>query len=361
MRLNFMTPRRLKISAGLLLIVAVFFAWMGYQNQKNTSQTASKTLSNTFTPAPTQYTLWKFTQDLSPGEKLTKDSVEQVTVEKVSPNQVQDLGQVLSLRVKRPIVSGSFLTTDMLEKARAIVDELPVGYRALAVTASEVSTVGGHLKPGDNVDIIYLLKPNDESGDVTTARRLASNIKVLAVGDQVTDMSRDLGNSEEIKKEAKNQKAKSTTRAARSVVLAVEEPLAPMILLAESSGDLRLSIVGTDEMMESIKDEHPDQYPTNTDDDNASIVDSTLASAFDASQQPATTTSDLLDQQNQSDQQKKGEPDKEDIYLASLEQFKIDSQPKKTSSKTKKTSTAPRGHYIEIIQGDKRAWINSGK
>ena len=261
MRLNFMTPRRLKISAGLLLIVAVFFAWMGYQNQKNTSQTASKTLSNTFTPAPTQYTLWKFTQDLSPGEKLTKDSVEQVTVEKVSPNQVQDLGQVLSLRVKRPIVSGSFLTTDMLEKARAIVDELPVGYRALAVTASEVSTVGGHLKPGDNVDIIYLLKPNDESGDVTTARRLASNIKVLAVGDQVTDMSRDLGNSEEIKKEAKNQKAKSTTRAARSVVLAVEEPLAPMILLAESSGDLRLSIVGTDEMMASIKDEHPESIP----------------------------------------------------------------------------------------------------
>ncbi|WP_417879657.1 Flp pilus assembly protein CpaB [Vibrio sp.] len=348
MRLNFMTPRRLKISAGLLLIVAVFFAWMGYQNQKHTSQTTSKALSNTFTPALTQHTLWRFIQDVSPGEKLTKDSVEQVTVEKVSPNQVQDLGQVLSLRVKRPIVSGTFLTTDMLEEPRAIVDQLPVGYRALAVKASEVSTIGGHLKPGDNVDIIYLLKPNDESGELTTARRLASNIKVLAVGEQVSDITGDLGKSERIKKEAKNQKSKSTTRAARSVVLAVEEPLAPMILLAESSGDLRLSIVGTDEKMASLKDEHPDQYATNTDDDNTSIVDSTL-------------TSTSLSEEQMMAQKKQGEPEKEDIYLASLEQFKIDSQSKKISSKTKKKSTVSRGHYIEIIQGDKRAWINSGK
>lgn len=322
MRLTIMTPKRLRMAALVLFVLALFFAWLGFQSQPQSSQVDP--YSPSAQPKPSQYTVWKVTQNIMPGQKLTQDDVEAVNVSQVSGKQIQDIGAVMSLRAKHTIIASTIVTLDMFEIARPIADELPVGYRALAVTANEVLTVGGHLQPGDKVDVIYLLRPNIESGKETTVRRLASNIEVLAVGSQVSELNPDKPANIEIKS---NAQSKQQSNKVRSVVLAVEEKLAPTILLAESSGDLRLSMIGRGENFTHLN----------------AIADEEIVEQ--------TTTQTPMTEQSQPDN-----------YLVSLDQFKTEPQPTRTTKKTTSKNTSPaRAHYIEIIQGDKRTWVNSGK
>ncbi|MCG6418654.1 Flp pilus assembly protein CpaB, partial [Vibrio fluvialis] len=137
-------------------------------------------------------------------------------------------------RLKEEVAPGTYLTTKLLAPNRPVIDDLPEDYRAIAIKAGEVLTVGGYLQPGDFVDVMLLLKPNKESGAMTSARTIASNLMVLAIGENQT--SKDNFQREDH---------------AKSVVLAVHESIAPILLLADASGEIRLAAVGSKEVAQS--------------------------------------------------------------------------------------------------------------
>ena len=63
---------------------------------------------------------------------------------------------------------------------------IPQGFRAVTVRVNEVSGVGGFLNPGDRVDLISVLKRNE---DETVSKTILQNVLVLAVGDKIVDPS----------------------------------------------------------------------------------------------------------------------------------------------------------------------------
>lgn len=81
--------------------------------------------------------------------------------------------------------------SDLLEEQQGNPFQLPNGYRAVTVANSPTSGVGGYLKAGHYVDIIW----NYEEGGVKKTLLALQNIRVLAVG-SLADSQVSGGNSE---------------------------------------------------------------------------------------------------------------------------------------------------------------------
>lgn len=333
------SPRVLKIIAVLLLILALFFVWLGYSAQQHNAQAGS-----TLVTADRQYSVWRLQRDLAQGMELTKDDVQLIQVDQVQKNEIQDLGLVVGKRMDHAVFIGTTLTQDMFMPIRPIIDDLPPHYRAVAVKANEIVSVGGHIKAGDIVDILYLLKPNRESGLNTTVRRLATNIQVLAVGEQVFNQ--------------KNEDKKKANVSIRSVVLAVNERLAPKIMLADSSGELRLAVVGEHDLWqptERLNSDEPASGSTNLDLVDISSAD--LRTTQSNNDNGVSNNDSKVSNNNGSiAQQHTPSPD----YLVELKEFsQITEVPKVHSVRSKKSHSPER--YIEIIQGDKSTWVKTTK
>lgn len=326
------SPRVLKVLAVLLLVLALFFVWLGYSAQQHSAQPGSSSFAS-----DRQYSVWQFQRDLAQGAELTKEDVKLIQVDQVQKNEIQDLGLVVGKRMDHAVFTGTTLTQDMFMPVRPIIDDLPPHYRAVAVKANEIVSVGGHIKAGDIVDVLYLLKPNRESGLNTTARRLATNIQVLAVGEQVFNQN--------------NEDKKKANVSVRSVVLAVNESLAPKIMLADSSGELRLAVVG----------EHDLWQQTEQADIDASMVDAINPDLVDISSADLNTTKSNNDsgQSNTSENIAQQNTQNSD-YLVELKEFsQITETPKDHPAISKKSHSSER--YIEIIQGDKSSWVKTRK
>ncbi|GGO88750.1 hypothetical protein GCM10011348_44930 [Marinobacterium nitratireducens] len=188
--------------------------------------------------------VWVFVGDLPEGTVLAPEQLAQSRVLQRNEPDLQDAEPFYGRVLSRPVPAGSRLQASMLEPERPLHDALEPGYRALAIKVDEVTAVGGHLRTGDWVDVLFYLKANRESGDSSTARRLLSNVQVLAYGPEL------IGDDEQERQER-----------SRSVVLAVPDERTSALLLAESSGTLRLSVVG---QQEKLRDARADQNQTYT-------------------------------------------------------------------------------------------------
>ncbi|MFP8966838.1 Flp pilus assembly protein CpaB [Pokkaliibacter sp. CJK22405] len=177
--------------------------------------------------------VWRFDDDYPPGKVLENNMLEETEVTNTEIGDVEDASVVLGRVLGSSVKEGQRLQSSQLAPERPLLDQLPAGQRAIAIKVDEVTAVGGHLQAGDRVDVLFYLRANRESGDISSARRLFSGLKVLAYGDEtIGEKSINVG----------DRKARE-----RSAVLAVPEPLVPELLLAASTGDLRLSVMGLQE------------------------------------------------------------------------------------------------------------------
>ncbi|MEI8593531.1 Flp pilus assembly protein CpaB [Photobacterium sp. Hal280] len=226
-----MQGRTLKIAAAVLLVMALLIGWYGVTlSGRTTTQAASPAVSVT-KPA---VTVWAFAKDVPKQAVLTEDMLVATQVTDATAEDIRDYAPLIGRQLKLSVVKGTRLKSALLQGQLPIAQSLPQGYRAIAIQASELTTVGGHVQPGYRVDVIYLLRANKESGDNSTARRILSNVEVLAVGDQLNFDS--------------NKTEKQINDKARTVVLAVPATDTPQLLLAETTGQLRLAVVGTQEL-----------------------------------------------------------------------------------------------------------------
>lgn len=99
--------------------------------------------------------------------------------------------QVVGRSLEQGVVSGEPILADRLAdpaRGRGMAAILEPGHRAMAVKVDQVVGVAGFVQPGDFVDVLTTMKPDDEgapgSGGAPSriAKIILQNIRVLAVG-----------------------------------------------------------------------------------------------------------------------------------------------------------------------------------
>jgi pilus assembly protein CpaB len=180
-------------------------------------------------------------RDIFMGESISESDVQAVALlpEMVYPEMVYTEDQVqelLNRTARERILQGEILREERLANADAGVGLnalIPRGMRAMTIDVDPQSSLGGLLQPGNRVDVIVTIRPDDRN---MTAKWVTNTIlqdkRVLAVGDRLKPRS-------EAEKEAEaKSKRRSRSRPTVTLELTLEESEA--LALATSRGDLHL-------------------------------------------------------------------------------------------------------------------------
>ncbi|SOC56216.1 pilus assembly protein CpaB [Chromohalobacter canadensis] len=247
-----MSPKTLKIVAVLLVILALglgFTGWRLTQQAAPPPVTESAVESATETPTR-QHPAVVATRDLSEGTELGSDVVTDAATQAPMlavvdfPNALpQSFAEREALEgrvLTRPVEAGEVIREDDFALGSVLASQVPAGYRALAIGVDDVIGGGGFIEPGDRVDVLFQAQAA-QSGDrrQTLARRLLDDVLVLGYGQNLQGGADD-------------DDENSDRRGARTAVVAVDESQAPKLLLAESTGRLRLAVVGSRERVDAL-------------------------------------------------------------------------------------------------------------
>ncbi|HEY2826375.1 MAG TPA: Flp pilus assembly protein CpaB [Pirellulales bacterium] len=174
-------------------------------------------------------------KDIKVNEPLSDKNVqvEDWPKEKVPSDAVHDLKDLDGQRA-----GGNILVGEPIRKAKFAVDkrieEIPHGYRVVAVQADAVSATGNLLQPGDRVDIVLSIKhAGPVQGQSQVAKTILQNVRVFAINEQWRPS------------EGKDKSDDSIT--ARTVSLLVTPDEAETISLASDLGRVRLVLRNPDD------------------------------------------------------------------------------------------------------------------
>ncbi|WP_027717652.1 Flp pilus assembly protein CpaB [Desulfovirgula thermocuniculi] len=112
------------------------------------------------------------------------------------------------------------------DAAQGLAFQIGGGKRAATIAVDEVSGVGGHLRPGDRVDVVGTVDVPQGGAKVTVTTLLLQNVAVLAV-----DRSVEAGG---------NRGAGARAPQAQTVTLEVTPQQAQVLILAAERGSVRL-------------------------------------------------------------------------------------------------------------------------
>jgi pilus assembly protein CpaB len=116
-------------------------------------------------------------------------------VESVPEGSFRSPEEVVGKTVRQALVKGEAVLADRLADesvGRGLTALLAKGTRAMAVKVDQVVGVAGFVQPGDYVDVISTMTPDDETrkdlknNPAKIAKIILQNIKVLAVGEHMT-------------------------------------------------------------------------------------------------------------------------------------------------------------------------------
>jgi pilus assembly protein CpaB len=145
-----------------------------------------------------------------------------------------------------PIAQGAQVVGGMLADAgaEALSFEVPRGRRAVAITVTDDTGVGGLIRPGNFVDIVgtfeYGRPISNQNGRITYAdertevRTMMQNVFVVAVNKELR--------RERIQEETSGGGGTQSTRSLRTVTLLVDPQRVQELVLAQQVGDLTLSL-----------------------------------------------------------------------------------------------------------------------
>jgi pilus assembly protein CpaB len=127
-----------------------------------------------------------------------------------------------------------------------LATQIPAGFRALALHVNEVIAVGDHLRPGDFVDVFFVL-PGQQGAMAgtapTQARLLCPDLRVMAVGPQTVNKEVALTKPTPMGPAAQKQtQYQAPATPPQSVVLEVPTAEVAKLVLGEQSGQLFLAL-----------------------------------------------------------------------------------------------------------------------
>lgn len=156
------------------------------------------------------------------------------------------------------IASGEMILSSHFPSSSQLALSLRPGERAMAVRVDEVIGAGGFIEPGDRVDVLLYLKADQEIGKDSSAQVVLSQVRVLAFGNMLEapdEQAADDGRTDLLEKaktggtkasgKRKNPEEASGKKS-KTAVLAIAEADTSKLMLAESSGKLRLALHGAE-------------------------------------------------------------------------------------------------------------------
>lgn len=158
------------------------------------------------------------------------------------------LDQAIGRMPQRTLAAGTWLTEESFTAGGPLARMIRPNERALAVAVDEVIGAAGQLTPGDYVDVLLFLR-QDAGNAEQSAQIVLPAMRLLSVGDQL-GLAND-GKPAMPPPVTAEERAQAAQRraAARTVVLAVPEPLLSRMMLAVQAGVIRLAVRSADEQL----------------------------------------------------------------------------------------------------------------
>ena len=125
------------------------------------------------------------------GKKLEESdlAIKQLPAQAIPKDYPSSIDSLKGRIVKSTIDTGEVITKGRLVgegAAGGLPIVIPHGQRAITIRVNEVVGVGGFISPGDHVDILSVMKKNE---DQTFSKTILQNVLVIAVGDKIYDPS----------------------------------------------------------------------------------------------------------------------------------------------------------------------------
>lgn len=228
----------LRVLAALMVIAAIVTAWLGYR-------ISNKKPADTLAVVVPTYSQIVAQADIPVGHRLTAQDLKIVSTPQNDKRTFSDtqalIGKVTTIAVVKdtPFKKSNFPAYSVLVQALAPHE------RAVAIKVNEVIGVGGFIKPGDYVDVLLYLRADHETGEVSSAQVVLTNVKVLAYGALLAET--ESSQEDTLIQPVPNKLGTSNNRSdsnkekdSRSAILAVPDQAVSKLMLADSTGILRL-------------------------------------------------------------------------------------------------------------------------
>ncbi|WP_030128354.1 Flp pilus assembly protein CpaB [Pseudomonas sp. QTF5] len=194
---------------------------------------------------PTRQPVVVLLRDIAPFEQITAADVTLEKLRTAPAGSLSRLDQAIGRMPWRTLTAGSWLNDESFETGGALARMIRPDERALAVAADDVVNVGGQLSPGDYVDVLLFLRM-DTNNLQQSAQVVIPALRVLGVGDQLGLMN-DGQPANPARNPEERLKQEQLRANARTVLLAVPEPLLSRLMLAAQVGVLRLAVRSAEE------------------------------------------------------------------------------------------------------------------
>jgi len=238
------------ILAGLLLIGALLAGYWGLVLSRPPAavETVAQPVEKTVAAVEDQtlQAVVVLAHDVPPFAALTAADLTLEKLRTAPAGSLTSVDQAIGRIPWRALSAGTWLDDSSFSTGGPLARMIRPDERALAVAVDEVTGAAGQLSPGDYVDALLFLR-QDTNNEEPSAQIIIPAMRVLSVGNQL-GLTNDgkPGSPSPTTPEERAQQAQNRA-AARTVVLAVPEPLLSRLMLATSAGTLRLAVRSADE------------------------------------------------------------------------------------------------------------------
>jgi pilus assembly protein CpaB len=232
----------LRILAILMVIAAIVTGYLGYR-------ISNKKPAESLTVVVPSYAHVLATNDIAAGHVLTAEDLKVASTPQHDKQAFSDPQQLIGKVTTSAVMKETPFKITHFPAKNVFGQVLAPDERAVAIKVNEVIGVGGFIKPGDHVDVLLYLHRDQETGEISSSQVLLTNVKVLAYGTQTGEP--EPTPQEEVAQATPNKLGLSNNRIdskndrdSRSAILAVNAQDTSKLMLADSTGILRLALRG---------------------------------------------------------------------------------------------------------------------
>ncbi|WP_455825843.1 Flp pilus assembly protein CpaB [Pseudomonas graminis] len=247
-----MNSRISMVLAGVLLIGAIIAGYWGLVLSRQPEPVAAPVVS-VANPVPSaedqnRQPVVVLVHEVPAFAPLTTADLAIEKLRTVPAGSLTRLDQAIGRMPQRTLAAGTWLTEESFTAGGPLARMIRPNERALAVAVDEVIGAAGQLTPGDYVDVLLFLR-QDAGNAEQSAQIVLPAMRLLSVGDQM-GLAND-GKPAVPPPVTAEERAQAAQRraAARTVVLAVPEPLLSRMMLAVQAGVIRLAVRSADEQL----------------------------------------------------------------------------------------------------------------
>ena len=180
--------------------------------------------------------------------KIQEEDLSEEMLKIAPPGSFTNAADLVGSVVWRDLPAGTVLNEASFAMGGPLGRMIRPTERALAIDIDEVTSAGGHLQPGDYVDVLLFLRDDERNSD-RTAQVIVPALRILSVGNTLGASTQ--GEPQTLPEVVDDEKAPRSRRAdvARTAVLAIPESLLTRFMLATQVGTLRLAVRSVDEKL----------------------------------------------------------------------------------------------------------------